>query len=1026
MALRRVGISLPSALRPLAVFALLLLIWTATCVDAWAAGSERYDYDGLGRLVRVIQGDGTVTEYTYDPAGNITEVKRGSPAVPPTITSVQPSSIRQASRTRVVLSGSNLANASVTADDRELDISSVTRGASTIEFDLAVSAAAKVGASTLRVTSAAGSGTGTITVRPALPTVTVSPLPIAVPPDGRSAVLEIVLSSVDDVAHTIALSTVRPEIARVTPASVTISAGSTRASIQVAGIAGGNTELKLDSATLGSTSFPIFVTAQFQGITTARAALVGVTLAAPPSPPSGFSGLFASPLVGVVRGGSTWIDTQPRFVAQGGSQTIVVSGNGLPAGLVAAVEPPDGLTLGVPAVDADGRKASITVTASAGAVQGPRRLLLTSAGAPLTPVTQGADLLDVVAPVPVLTSVEPIVLVPGTTVPAFTIRGRNLQDVTSVQVQGGGITVSNTLTPNADGSALQVALQVSPVAQAGQRVVVVFAPSGSSSAVPTPANTLQVVIDETGISRYADLAAPAVGVVKGASGPPPRDASYAIQAPIVGVALGPLAVSSTPSSILRGETIDLRVQGQYLQGVTALALSPADGLTLGSLSVDPDGRSVRVPVTADALAPLGNRRIDVLAGATPVGVGGSGSLTLQVASLPPVVDSVTPNSVVPNGLPVPLSIRGRNLQGASEVRISPSADISIEQPSVDSEGREVQVNIAIAPTAARGPRTVTVVTPGGESSSVAGPSNQLVIANGIAVFDLPSALVGVKVGEPAPPPPNPPIDAWVAAPLVGLVVGNDTSIGPSKAIVAANVGVVLAGSPPPVTRDVGVTSAVAGVVVGPVITRLEPEAWVIGTSGTLTVRGLRIPAGSSVKFSPADAVTLNGGPTVDADGSAVRQGISVSGAASAPALEVTVVTAAGDAIATASTGPEARTLWLSSGLPEIVSIEPILARRGEVVELIVRGTGLGDVQRVAAEPSGGIDFAPTFTVNSSGTELTIRMALRSDAPLGPRVIRVFNRIGGSSPNAGPPNTFTVLSASAVIGDKPRPRPRQNR
>jgi len=40
---------------------------------AAVTGASRYDYDALGRLIRVIDEQGRVTEYVYDPAGNLTQ-----------------------------------------------------------------------------------------------------------------------------------------------------------------------------------------------------------------------------------------------------------------------------------------------------------------------------------------------------------------------------------------------------------------------------------------------------------------------------------------------------------------------------------------------------------------------------------------------------------------------------------------------------------------------------------------------------------------------------------------------------------------------------------------------------------------------------------------------------------------------------------------------------------------------------------------------------------------------------------------
>ena len=101
-------------------------------------------------------------------------------------------------------------------------------------------------------------------------------------------------------------------------------------------------------------------------------------------------------------------------------------------------------------------------------------------------------------------------------------------------------------------------------------------------------------------------------------------------------------------------------------------------------------------------------------------------------------------------------------------------------------------------------------------------------------------------------------------------------------------------------------------------------------------------------------------------------------------------------------------LWLYPGVPEVVSLDPILARQGDRVDLLVRGTGLTGAVRVVAEPAGGLEFAPDLSVNAAGTELRIQMMVRNDAPLGARVIRVFNRLGGSAAIAVPANTFTVF------------------
>lgn len=989
------------------IFAVLLLAFVVLPQHARAAGGESYDYDGLGRLVRAISSSGVVTEYVYDAAGNITAVIRGGSAAPPTLTSVAPASIRRGSQVRVTLNGTNLQNAALQALDRELTISGVTRTATSLAFDLAASAQAALGASALRVSSAAGNATININVRPPLPKVELSPLPIAVPPDGRSATIDIILSNADDQAHTIALSTVRPDIVSVSPASVTIPAGSTRSALFVTGRAGGNTELRLESATLGNSAFPIFVLAAFEGINTARADLVGVTLAAPAAPPAGFNGLFNAVPVGVVRASTAWLDTSPRFVSQGGSQTLQITGLALPATLAASVEPADGITVGAPVVAADGKSATVVVGAAAGAAQGGRRLILRSGTTTLVPVAAGADLLDVVAPLPVVTSVQPIVISPASTVAAFEIRGRNLQDATSVQVQGGGITVGSSLNVNAEGTVLQVGLQVSPVAEPGPRTVVVFAPGGNSGTAATPANTVTVAPEGAGFQPYPDISAPVVGVVFATTAPPPSETQYAESAPTVGLAVGPLVASTLPASIARTETIALRIQGQYLGAATAVTITPNTGLAVGTPVVSADGREVSVQVTATADAPLGSRRVDLLAGTVPMRVAGSGALVLTVTPLTPVVDSIEPNSTIPSGIPFELIVRGRNFQGATAVRLTPATSVTLGSITVNADGTEVRVQVSVAANATRGERTVTVVAPAGESSSTSGPNNQFTLSDGLAVFDFPSVLVGVQVGAPTVPPP-PTVDALVAAPAVGVAFGPVFPSGPLDTVFAPIVGINLASTPVPMQQSIEQVAAAAGVVRGPVVLRVQPAAWVPGQSGVLVVQGRNLPGDATVQVLPANAATLSGAAVVDADSGAVRQSLTVTAGTTLKSLAVNVLKSDGTVVPVAGGGSDAQALWLTSGLPDIVSLETIVARQGDTVDLLIRGVNLGDAISVSADPAPGIDLARDFTVNAAGTELRVRLFVRTDAPLGSRVIRVFNRLGGAAAVASPANTFTVF------------------
>lgn len=71
----------------------------------------------------------------------------------------------------------------------------------------------------------------------------------------------------------------------------------------------------------------------------------------------------------------------------------------------------------------------------------------------------------------------------------------------------------------------------------------------------------------------------------------------------------------------------------------------------------------------------------------------------------------------PSGWVISLTLEGRNLQGASEVRFVPAIGMIVEDaPVVNSEGTIATVKVTILVHAPLGPRLVVVRTPGGQSS----------------------------------------------------------------------------------------------------------------------------------------------------------------------------------------------------------------------------------------------------------------------------------------------------------------------
>ncbi|MDP3457040.1 RHS repeat domain-containing protein [Methyloversatilis sp.] len=978
-----------------------------------AAGLERYEYDGLGRVVRVIDGAGQAVEYRYDAAGNITAVVSAGAAAAPTVSRVDPASIRRGSTVAFSLTGTELGNASVSSSTEGLTVSRLSRSTSALSFDLSVSDSTPLGMAALVVATAAGSVSVQIAVRPKLPTAEVSPLPIAVAPGAGVSAYSVVLSNEDDMSHSYSLAITRADLATVSPATVTLAPGQTSAQFTVRGLVGGNTELRLNSSSLSSVVVPIFVTNTPGGLTSARANSVGIELASPETPPTGFGGVVIAPLVGVsFSSGATWLDTQPRFVAQGSAQTLVVSGRGLSADIAAQIVPSEGLTIGNPVLSSDGSQVQWSVAATSTAASGLRRLALTANGKTLLPVALGADQIDVVVPQPEITSVEPVVFAHGSGGMPLVVRGRNLQDATGVELRGGGMTAASTWVVNAEGTELSTRVNVSFIAAPGPRVVVIRSPSGNSSALASPANTVFLADELADLEFIKALPSPVVGVVLGQTTEPVQRVQDAVTS-VVGVSVGPILTGLEPASIATGETRELTLTGAHLQAVDSIAFEATTGLTVTAIRAAPDGSRVDVTVSADGSAPLGLRSVLVSAGTQTIDFAPLARPGLLVTPVLPVMESIGPNTARA-GDTITLTLRGRNFLNATSVRITPATDLSIGPVTVNTEGTQAQVRVSVGASAATGRRVVSLVAPAGETSTAEGPNNALTIGTSPVTYsDIPASVVGVQLGDPVVVVPPQQLDALTASPLVGvLVVDVDVSpVGTPGTAWALAVGVQLgSNTPPPASVERLNLSMPTGVLFGTGVTNTSPTGLVRGEATEYRVTGQALPPGARLTVQPADCVVFNGEATLTDAGTLLTQQVSAPPAGTDTVCQVRVLDPQGNQVPFADPA-SARALGrieLVSTPPTVNSIEPILARRGSSGTLLIRGTGLSAVRQVSMEPASGIELSPTLTLNSAGTEISVPFAVRTDAPLGARVVRVINAAGSSTNAASPANTFTVF------------------
>jgi len=929
----------------------------------------------------VIDEQGRVTEYVYDAAGNILQVivSGAGSAQPPSVTGYSPTSVRRGETVSFQINGTNLTGARVSTADPGLDISGLQASATQITFSLAVLAGAALGTHAINISNAGGGASVQLTVNPVLPKLGMSPLPIAVPPTGAARSFFVTLSSPDSIAHVVTLASSNPSIVTVSPTSVTFAAGETEKLVGVTGHAPGNAAINVSAPGLAPTSVPVFVTADFTGITTSRAPLVGVVRETAPSQTSTTFTPIASPRLGVAVGSYIQGVTPNRLAIGTGPTEVVISGNELGGVTAVAISPPDGVTIGTPSVAPDGRSVTVAVTVAANAPATLRTLRLSGAQQPYVAARPGADQLRITLPPPQIDSVDPNFAVAGTTAMTLTIRGRNLQAAQRVDLTPStGIAVSSTPSVNSDGTVLTLAVSVSPLAPTGPRVVTVTTVGGTSDAAATPANTFSVVNEVQ--AAYTPIVAAQVGVVKQDASTPPSQTLSAYSAH-VGVVIPPAATGISPAVGIIGQMVTLTVNGVGLGGVTAIQLAPSDGVTVGAPSVNADGTAVAVTLDIASDAPQSLRTVKVLAGSTQIAFTNANAALFRVSAPLPEIDAISPIVLQVGAPAVSLTVFGRNFQNASQVRVDPPGGVTISPPTVNASGTQASVTVSAAAGSATGPRTVIVTTPPGESATTQSPANTLTLVNTIQANYAP-----------------------ISAPVVGVVLQSaatvSTSFGP---FISPLVGLVLQSeAQPPATIQRSTFGTALGVVTGSYASSVQATPLTPTSSGTLTISGAGLADATAVLISPPDGITV-GALTIAPDGTQISAPITLAAAAAGP--RTVVVQRGTERVSFVPAGGDV--FRVAPGVPNIDSISPILNSRGQTFTMIIRGQNLQNA-RVTATPGTGlfIDSAPS--VNGAGTEITLRVGIAADAPLGSHVFRVFTPGGATTDEAVPANTFTVL------------------
>lgn len=898
---------------------------------------------------------------------------------------IQPTSIRRGETLAFGVTGANLQGAGLSVSNPGLSASNLETTDTTATFTLAAAANAALGPATLTFSNPAvarGTASVQVQVNRALPKLVVSPAILAIPPDGTTRQFRVGLTEADDVDRDFTLSLGNPALASVEPTSFTLPAGQIQQTVSVRGTTLGQTVLNVTSPGLAALAVPLYVTPDFNSINVAYSRQVRVQrdTDAASVPPVTITPLI-SPAVRL--GAGRYVAAvNPATLVVGSVQELVISGGGLEGVTGVSFAPSEGITLSNVSAAPDGNSVRVLVTVASDAAIGVRRVALAGVHQPYLAVGDAATRVLITPPPPQVASIAPLVVARGTTGLAFVVRGRNLQNVRSLTFSpSDGISIG-TPSASADGTSVTVGLNVAADAPLGPRLVVATTPAGSSAVLPDATNTLQVVAALG--PAVTPLSSRDIRVLKPT---PPGQVTQPVasHSNLVKIGVGAYVTRITPAAGTIGETLTLTIAGNALHPVTAVAIEPSTGLTIGSPAIDAGGTSLQVTVGIAADAPQTLRRVRVLAGTQEVAFVDAGRALFRVTAPQPAVVGIDPIAIQVGAAPVTLLIAGQNFQNAETVRLVPPDGVTVGlPPSVNTGGTEIRVTIAATAGAPPGPRAVVVGTPAGETTSAPSPANTLRVVEQLGPAVTPLASNPVRLLKQLPPVTEP-----------------NFPIGP---VISPSVRVLAEQAPPqPTQRTLGLYSPTARVARGPVATAIAPRAVLTGTSATLTITGVGLDTVSAVAFSPATDITIIGVPVVAADGTSLTLEVSVASSAALGARTVTLATAGGriDFVDPAASGVVIATP------PAIDSITPITARRGEVVNLLIRGSHLTSGARVTVEPPEGITADVSATANASG-ELTVRLQVAPDAELGARAVRVTTPGGTTSATASPQNTLTIF------------------
>jgi YD repeat-containing protein len=989
--------------KQLLTYAVIFLFIVFGSLGGAHAAQERYEYDPIGRLTRIVDGVNRVTTYTYDAVGNLKAVSDGGSAtlLAPVVHAVSPSLIRRGQTVTMVIAGQSLNVGSLVSSHPSIDLSNLRLGATQIQVSVTIGLDAPLGAQSLTFSNIAGNAKANFTVAPVLPTLRFEASPLAFPPDNVARNVTLLLNQPDVVPHTVAISSSNVSKLVINTTSVTFAAGQVSQQVSLTPKVAGFANINLNSATLAAEIIPVFLTTDFRGVNTSYAPRIGVLvgLATPPITPNTGSGSIFAQSVGLSVG-AVLTDLLPRAVTAGTTQILNIRGRSIPAGSQVSFVPNNGLTASTPTVAADGTSISLNVAVDTVASKIPRQVIVKDPSGKVLPfadVSRGQLIIS--SGLPEIWSVEPMYATAGSSI-MFKVRGKNLQGGTVSITPSTNLTIDSQPYVDEPGSEMTLGLQIATLASAGLRTVQVTTPSGVTTANANLSNSLTLVRQIQQV--IPSIMAPAVGVLVGTQTMPSESTvSRLTNAQPVGLVVGTAINTVTPRALIRATTVNLVLNGAGLGAVQSISITPTAGLTLGTFSANAAGNLLTIPVTIDAAAEKSNRRLAVKTAAGLIPFAQANGDQLLVSDPIPEVVGIAPQ-VIQTGTIATLRINGRYLSGATSLRFEPATDMTLlAPPTANAEGNVLTANVQIAAQAASGARTVIVQAGAGESSNTRNLGNSVFVARQLgATYDAIMAQpVGVLVQSNAPPAT---VQRLTVSPLVGVFVPI-TPVVNTNSVFAASQSVV--------------------VTVGTVVTAISPAKpegilqgdtvnIVFSGQGLNTVTAVKAfdPAGTNSNSSTTATAISFGTLSVNADGTRLTVPVTVAAVAATGGYRLALDVGTGTI---AKRVPALSTVDMSLAVgaaPTINSMTPIVMELGKSYSFVIRGTQLKTAFEVWADAANGVEFvsAPVWSTDTYGESITVSVQVKPSASLGSRVVRLRVPGGSSTATPLPTNTITIF------------------